>query len=399
MRSDGLAFGLDRLLRSLSAATPFPELPAEADAALRRGRVGLVTNPSAVTAELTPAADALLAAGCRLAALFGPEHGVRGDAPDGRPVGSGTDRHTGLPCHSLYGESRRPAPEMLRGLDALVVDIQDVGARFYTFESTLSLVMEACGDAGLPVIVLDRPNPIGGALVEGPLLEPQNASFVGLHPIPVRHGCTLGELAILFHRCFGVGEPPHVVRLEGWRRADGWPAGRPWVAPSPNMPTTDTALVYPGLCLIEGTSLSEGRGTTRPFEVFGAPWLEAEGLAARLNALHLPGVRFRPQWFEPAASKHAGELCGGAQAHVTDAAAFRPVRTGVEVLAALQELSGDHFEWRQWSGGVTSIDRLAGTAALRETVSAGRPLAPLLSEWDAQAAEFDARRRDLLLYP
>ncbi|MGV3724379.1 MAG: exo-beta-N-acetylmuramidase NamZ family protein, partial [Actinomycetota bacterium] len=260
---------------------------------IRKARLGLVTNPSAVTRDLVSAPDALRAAGARVVALFGPEHGVRGEIPDGVKVPHGTDARTGIPLWSLYGADFAPTPEMLKDLDALVFDIQDVGARFYTFTSTLSHVMKSAAAANLPVIVLDRPNPIGGRLIEGPILEPKHASFVGLHPIPIRHGATMGELGRLWHH-FGVGRPPHVVTCSGWLRAQRWgETGRSWIAPSPNIPAPEIALVYPGTCLLEGTNVSEARGTTLPFLCFGAPWVDAEALADRLNAAQLPGCRFR----------------------------------------------------------------------------------------------------------
>jgi uncharacterized protein YbbC (DUF1343 family) len=395
----GFRFGLDRLADSLRAKDRLPELRGEVDHAVRRGRVGLITNHSAVDAGLQCAADVLQAAGCRLAALFGPEHGIRGDAPDGQPVPTVVDRRTGLPCFSLYGEQRQPSPAMLAGLDALVYDIQDVGARFYTFESTMSLAMEAASEAGLPFVVLDRPNPLGGDRVEGPLLEPQLSSFVGLHPIPVRHGCTIGELARLFHQRFSVGAPPYVVPMEGWERRDLWhDLCLPWVPPSPNMPTADTALVYPGLALLEGTNISEGRGTAHPFEFFGAPWLDAGEVAGCLNAAGLPGVRFRPHCFQPAASKHAGELCAGAQAHVLDPGEFRPVLTGLGVLHAVKDLSGERFEWLQWQGGVYSVDRLAGTDSVRESLNRGESWMPLAASWESGCRRFLDERRPVELY-
>ncbi len=389
--------GLDRLVESLRSGARLPELPAAIDGALRGRRAGLVTNHSAVDRGLAAAPDALGSAGCRLAALFGPEHGVRGDAPDGEVVASGIDTRTGLPCHSLYGEHRKPTPEMLACLDLLLFDIQDVGARFYTFESTLSLSMEAAAGAGVPLVVLDRPNPIGGVAVEGPLLEPEQAPFVGLHALPIRHGRTLGELGLLFHHRFGVGARPHVVRIEGWSRADRWPAtGRQWVPPSPNMPTPETALVYPGTCLLEGTSVSEGRGTARPFEFFGAPWLRAEGLADALNALELPGCRFRPHRFRPTASKHTGEACEGCQLHVTDPDAFLPVLTGVSILAVLRPADG--FEWRSWQPATFSIDRLAGTSRVREGLDAGITPREMSAAWEPACRAFLAEARAWELY-
>lgn len=398
-REAAMKFGLDRLAAAFVGNQPLPELPAGVLDRLRHGRLGVITNPSAVDRNLRTAPEALQAAGATLAALFGPEHGVRGDAPDGEAVASTVDARTGVPCLSLYGDQRRPTPEMLAGLDALLFDVQDVGARFYTFESTLSLAMEAAAEVELPLVVLDRPNPIGGLAVEGPVLEPGCRSFVGLHPVPVRHGCTLGELALFIHARCGIGAVPHVVRVEGWRRREQWTdLAAPWVPPSPNMPTPDTALVYPGMAFLEGTNISEGRGTTRPFEFFGAPWLQAETLAETLNAAGLPGCRFRPQRFRPAASKHAGEACEGVQLHVLHREAFAPVRTGVVVLAALRDLAGDRFAWRRWPDGMYAIDRLAGTTRLREGLDAGRSAVDLAASWAAEASAFQASKQGLELY-
>jgi uncharacterized protein YbbC (DUF1343 family) len=235
--------------------------------------------------------------------------------------------------------------------------------------------------------------------VEGPVLEPEHASFVGMHPIPVRHGCTMGELSRLFHRQFGVGEAPHVVQVSGWRRADYWcDTGLPWVLPSPGMPTPDTALVYPGTCLIEGTNASEGRGTARPFEFFGAPWLDTEALAERLHGAGLPGVRFRACHFQPSASKHAGEVCHGAQLHVLDRDAFRPVLAGFVILQALRQLGGEAFAWRRSAEGRYPVDRLAGTSALREAVDAGESPQEVAARWAEESREFERQKAAVELY-
>src|SRR5512137_69271 len=289
-------------------------------------RVGLVCNPASVDARLSHAADLVFdAEGVTLAALFGPQHGFRADLQDNMIESPhATDARRRVPVYSLYSETREPTAEMLRGLDVLVVDLQDVGARIYTFVYTMANCLRAAARHGLPVVVCDRPNPIGGEAVEGPMLEPGYESFVGLFPIPMRHGMTVGELAVLFNSHFGIGADLEVVKIEGWSRADYFDeTGLPWVIPSPNMPTLDTAIVYPGLVALEGTNLSEGRGTTKPFELFGAPWIDGHALAAKLNGLGLPGVRFREAWFTPSFSKFQGQLCGGCQIHVTDRGAFR----------------------------------------------------------------------------
>lgn len=376
-----------------------PAARRETAALLRRARLGLVSNPSAVLFAPAPvaAADVLHQGGARLAALFGPEHGVRGEAPAGAAVPHGADARTGLPVWSLYGEHRRPTAEMLRGLEALVVDLQDVGARFYTFGSTLSLVMSAAREAGLPVIVLDRPNPLGGMLVEGPLLEPEHTSFVGMHPIPVRHGATLGELARLW-ASFGAGEEPLVVPCAGWQRRMTWQqTGLPWAAPSPAMPDAATAALYPALCFLEGTELSEGRGTAFPFRWFGAPWIDAEELAATLNREGLPGAVFRPVHFVPAASKHAGVACRGCEVHVLEPSAFRPVATGVAVLTAVRRLYPQRFAWRRF-GERYFMDLLAGTARLRRGIDQGLPWNHWPAEWAAGEQEYHGRLHRLALY-
>lgn len=397
--------GLERLVRALAAAEPLPELASDTWERLRRGRLGLVTNPSAITRDAVPAPEALVAAGAHLAMLFGPEHGVRGDAPDGQPVPSGVDPRLGIPVISLYGERHQPPIEALGALDAVLFDLQDVGVRFYTYSTTLSYVMEAAAEAGIPVVILDRPNPIGGIAIEGPRLEAAHASFVGRFPTPIRHGLTIGELGRLFHR-FGAGAEPQVVRCEGWTRRQYWrETGLPWAPPSPNMPTPQTAIVYPGTCLLEGTNVSEGRGTPLPFEQFGAPWLDASEVAAALHAMALPGVRFRPTYFRPTASKHAGETCQGAQIHVIDPDRFRPTLVGLAVLAVVRQSPA--FEWRSRlatdsvEGEVRryAIDRLAGTSRVREAIDAGVDPAAIAASWAEDEHSFRDQVRELWLYP
>ena len=366
---------------------------------LRGKRVGLVTNATGMDHALRSSVDRFAArSDFRLVALFGPEHGVRGDVQAGDKVASSRDAATGLPVHSLYGEHREPTPEMLAGVDVLVFDIQDVGTRFYTYPSTLAGVMRAAKRAGIPVIVADRPDPLGGVRVEGPVLDPALASFVGMFPIPIRHGMTIGELATLFNTGFGIGAELHVVAMQGWQRGDEPLRGAlPWVPPSPNMPTPDTALVYPGMGLLEGTNVSEGRGTTRPFETLGAPWVDARALAERLNALGLPGVRFRPTWFTPTFSKHAGQACGGVQLHVTDRAAFLPVRTGIAVLKALHDQQPGEFAFLP--GQPPFFDRLAGVDDLRAANARGDTLDVIEARWQPGLAAFEVLRRQHLLYP
>jgi uncharacterized protein YbbC (DUF1343 family) len=394
--------------------------PLDADLMTRARRAaGLLTHPAAVTGDFTGAVEALSQAGARLVALLGPEHGVRGEAPDGRAVPSQVDSRSGLPIYSLYrggaSGAYSPTAEMLRGLEVLIVDLQDIGARFYTFASTVSLCMEAAAAAGVPVVVLDRPNPIGDA-IEGPLLQPEFASFIGLHPLPIRHGCTIGELALLFHRAFGVGDEPAVVPFGDASRqssvvsgdagdthagsyasrltTDDWNA---WVPPSPNMPTPGTALIYPGTCLLEGTNVSEGRGTAKPFEWVGAPWIDAGALGEQLRASALPGAAFRPVYFIPSASKWAGETCAGIQIHVTDDRHFRPVLTGVAILAALRALWPEQFQWRE-SGGGFAVDRLAGTDRVRRAIDAGEAPGDIAAAWTADEEAFGITRAGARLY-
>jgi len=388
--------GLDVALEWLHGARASAE-QRETAVLLRKARLGLVTNPSAVTRGLRAAPDALRDAGAQVKALFGPEHGVRGEIADGVKVPHGVDTRTGIPVWSLYGADAAPTAQMLAGLDALVFDIQDVGARFYTFTSTLSHVMRGASAARLPVIVLDRPNPLGGRGVEGPILEPTHASFVGLHPIPIRHGATMGELGRLWHH-FGIGDPPLVVPCTGWRRKDLWDETHlSWISPSPNMPTPETALIYPGACLLEGTNVSEARGTACPFRTFGAPWIDAEALADRLNGMELPGCRFRPTRFKPTASKFLGETCAGCQIHVEDPSAYRPVATGVAILSALRHTYPEQFAWRQ-AAGKFSVDRLAGTSKLREAIDAGTTWQTIARSWKDDQEKHRARLESLAVY-
>lgn len=361
-------------------------------------RVGLITNPTGVTAKLESAINRMAQArDFKLAALFGPEHGVRGDAQAGAAVADRIDARTGLPAYSLYGTTRKPTPAMLAGLDVLVFDIQDIGARFYTYPWTLALVMQAAREAGTGVIVADRPNPIGGIRVEGPVLDPALASFVGAYQIPIRHGMTLGELALMVNTDFGIGCDLTVVTCTNWRRPDdATRTGLPWVPPSPNMPTIDTAFIYPGTCLIEGTNLSEGRGTTKPFELIGAPFIDAHGLADRLNQRNLPGAHFRPAWFTPSFSKFQGQLCAGVQLHITDRAAFAPVDAGIAILLDVARHHNKDFSFLP--GDPPFFDKLAGVSWLREAILAGESLDAIRTRWQPELTAFKPKRARRLLY-
>jgi uncharacterized protein YbbC (DUF1343 family) len=364
-------------------------------------RVGLVSHAAAVLPDLRGILPALLDAGVKVCALFGAEHGIAGAAAAGAPVDSAVDPRSGLPVYSLYGAFKEPQAEMLANLDVLLVDFQDVGARFYTYLSTLFYVLRSAGRAGLPVMVLDRPNPLNGIQMEGPLVQSGFESFVGIAPIPVRHGMTLGELALWLNVESSLQADLTVVPLRGWARRMWFDqTGLPWVSPSPAMPHLSTAVLYPGLCFVEGTNLSEGRGTALPFEVVGAPWLDGPELAARLNRLDLPGVRFRPHSFVPAASKHAGQICAGVQAHVFDRGVFAPVRCGMAVLAACRAQGPDAFAFLPPEGGQgrAHFDLLAGSAQVRQHLQASGGVDEMVETWTADLERFARLRQSVLLY-
>jgi uncharacterized protein YbbC (DUF1343 family) len=371
-------------------------------------RVALLAHPASVDAKLRPARAVLEAASARIEVLLGPEHGLGGEAQDMEQVGPEPGAPRGPRSFSLYGEteaSLRPTAEMLDGADLVVIDLQDVGARYYTFAWTALFCLETCASMGLPALVLDRPNPLGGLAVEGPGVSDRFRSFVGLHDVPARHGLTLGELLTLAARERGLDVEMTVVAMSGWRRGLWFDrTGVPWVMPSPNMPGLDTALVYPGMCLIEGTDASEGRGTTRPFEIVGAPWVDGEALAARLGDEALPGCAFRPLRFKPMFHKHAGRTCGGVQVHVTDRDRFRSLRTGVGLVRALWQLGGAARElrWRtepyEFVADRPAIDLLAGGAWLREGIEAGASLEELCRAWPREEDAFCRRREAVSLY-
>jgi uncharacterized protein YbbC (DUF1343 family) len=375
--------------------------------ALRGQRVGAIVNPTSVDAGFHHLADLLVAADdVSLCALFGPEHGVRGEAQYMEAVGQGVDARTGVPVHSLYGksfESLRPRPEWLSGLDVVLFDVQDVGARYYTYLATMALAMEACAKAKVAFVVLDRPNPLGGILVEGNHVEASFRSFVGLYDVPARHGMTAGELARLLEAEEAFGVELTVVPCQGWTRSMAYAeTGLHFIPPSPNMPTVDTALVYPGMCLLEGTNLSEGRGTCRPFEQFGAPFLEADAVAKGLGALQLPGLAVRPVHFTPTFDKHKGVSCAGAFLHVVDASAFRPLRTGLAAVATARALVPGAFAWRadayEFVSDRAAFDLLCGTDAVRLLLEEGAPFVEVARLLDDASAAFQARRQPYLLY-
>ncbi len=370
---------------------------------LRGRRVGLLCHQASVTRELTHAVAAVgRIRGARLTALFAPEHGIAGAAQDHARVGSLRDRSSGLPVWSLYGRQLAPSEAMLAGIDTLVVDLQDVGSRYYTFVWTTALCMQACARAQVPVVVLDRPNPLGGLAMEGNLSDPRFASFVGLYPLPARHAMTIAELAVYLNATHSIGCDLAVVPMDGWRRAMSWEdTGLPWVAPSPNMPTPDTARVYPGGCLIEGTNLSEGRGTTRPFELLGAPFLDGRRLARALARRGLPGVTFRAAAFQPAFHKYRGQLCHGVQLHVTDTARFKPFATYLAVIVEARRQSR-LFRWRrppyEFEMKRLPIDLLCGGGGIRRAIERGVPLGRLERSWRRELTRFARARRRYLLY-
>ena len=374
---------------------------------LGSARVGLVANPTTVNHRLAHAADLLHRhPEVDLRCLFGPEHGLRGSAQDMVGVTDHTDPATGLPAVSLYGttfESLSPAPEQLSGVDVLLFDVQDVGARYYTYAATMALCMRAAGASGVKVVVLDRPNPIGGVAVEGGGLDQGLENLCGLYPVPQRHGMTLGELARLYKGTFGIGCELDVVACEGWSRSAYYDeCGLPWIMPSPNMPTPETALVYPGMCLLEGTNLSEGRGTTRPFELFGAPFVDGDAVARELRRHDLPGVLFRPCVIEPAFHKFKGQRCGALQLHVSDRRVFEPYRTGLAVLVAVRELWPESFAWRtepyEFRTDVPAIDLLTGSPAVRQAIDGGVTLDEVVRIARGGTELYDAGRDRALLY-
>jgi len=380
-------------------------------APLRGLRVGVLCHQASVDAHLRHLIELLRSNHVHLTAIFAPEHGLWGTAQDQVPIPTvvsdqwsvtQTTDHR-LPVHSLYGDHRTPTAKQLQNVDVLVCDLQDVGSRYYTFVWTMALAMQACAKHGKKFMVLDRPNPINGQTLEGPVLDLNFASFVGLYPTPVRHGMTIGEIAIWVNEGLGVGAELEVIRMKGWRRSMYFDqTGLPWVLPSPNMPTLDTATVYPGGCLIEGTNLSEGRGTTRPFELIGAPFIDPDKLAGNLNAFKLPGVTFRACQFEPTFHKFAGKTCGGVQVHVTNRQTFKPFYTFVRLIQEVRALYPSAFAWRdppyEYERVKLPFDILCGTDGIRKTIETNGSLASLERNWKDDLALFAQQRKPFLLY-
>ncbi|MBI5032219.1 MAG: DUF1343 domain-containing protein [Chloroflexi bacterium] len=361
---------------------------------LNNRRIGLVTNPTGVTSSLKPNIDALRDAGVNLVALFSPEHGLLGAVADGVQVASGQDEHTGLPVHSLYGATRKPNAEMLNGIDVLLFDLQDVGVRFYTYTATLGLCLEACAEIKIPLIVLDRPNPINGNWIEGPIIAKEQQSFVGHGPLPIRFGMTMGELAQFYNSELNTCAELQIISMQGWERRMWFDETElPWVLSSPNMPHLSTAIVYPGMCLFEGTNLSVGRGTALPFETFGAPWIDSYALADAFNALGIDGAHFRPMAFTPTADKFADTLCYGVQIHVTDRNALRPVTMALYLLRTLRAMYPTPFEWIP-----ASFNLLMGDASVMEKIDRGEAVSAIVQSWQSELDSFLRVRSNYLMY-
>jgi len=377
-------------------------LEEAASTELAGARIGLVTCPTGVNARFEPTIYRCAALrDARLTALFACEHGIRGERQAGVLFGDEIDPRTGVPVFSLYGETRKPTEAMLAHVDAVLFDIQDIGVRFFTYLTTLVYVMEACAQAGKTMVVLDRPNPFGGFGVEGGKLVPGYESMVGVAAIPFRTGMTIGEFARYMNDRIGKPCDLKVVELQGWRRAMEFAdTGLPWIPTSPNTPTLDTCRVYPGTCMFEGTNVSEGRGTTRPFETVGAPWLDGERLAREMNGLGLPGVHFMPAYFTPTFSKHQGELCSGVQLYVTDKRSFRSVETGLKLLHRVIDLSGDRFEWLPpfKEGRKPFIDYLTGSDRVRLMAGDADGVERLLADWERDVESWSREREAYLLY-
>jgi uncharacterized protein YbbC (DUF1343 family) len=384
--------GLEKLLR-------------EAESHLRGARVGLICNQSSVDHGLRHAADLFHEQkGIQLTALFGPQHGIRGDLQDNMVESAhALDRTTGIPIYSLYSETREPTEQMLKDVDVLVFDMQDVGCRIYTFVYTLANCMRAAKKFGKRVIVCDRPNPINGVMMSGTVLEPEFASFVGQFPLATRHGMTVCELARMFREHFGIDCELETILMEGWAR-EQWldETDAPWVMPSPNMPTLDSATVFPGTVHVEGTQMSEGRGTTRPFELVGAPYIVAEEFAGELTRMGFPGVYFRACGFQPTFQKHGGVTCGGAQIHVTDRSAFEPAIVGVAIVKAAYDLYTENFRWKEppyeYVYDKNPFDVIAGTDKLRKAIERGDSIDVIAASWTDDLKKFGREREPYLLY-
>lgn len=373
---------------------------------LKDAKAGIVIHPASVTRNLEHAKDIFLGFdNSEIRAIFGPQHGLFGHTQDNMIEWEGfIDKKTGIPVYSLYGKTRKPTPEMLKDIDVLIIDLQDIGSRYYTFIWTLDLCMEACLENNKTIVILDRPNPIGGHIIEGTVLNVEYASFVGRKPLLVRHGMTIGEIATYIKNEFYPSLELYVIRMKGWKRKMWFDNTKlPWVFPSPNMPSLLSAMVYPGMCLLEATNISEGRGTTLPFQIFGAPFVEPDELVRYLNRFKLEGVYFRPMYFQPTFHKFKGQLCGGAQIHILDRERFRPFKTGAVILKALYELYNKEFRWKEppyeYEEEKMPIDILSGSDRLRFFIESGKNINFIEEWWIADCEEFDKKfRRKYLLY-
>jgi uncharacterized protein YbbC (DUF1343 family) len=372
---------------------------------LEGARTGLVIHPASVNRHLEDTFQLFMKSRkLKVTALFGPQHGIRGETQDNMVEWEGfSDEETGLPVYSLYGKTRKPEPFMLQDIDALVIDLQDVGSRYYTYIWTMERCIEACSEMKKSMVVLDRPNPLGGVQMEGPVLRREFASFVGSRALPVRHGMTIGEIAAYLKYSFYPSLDLHVIPMQGWSRGMWFDeTGLTWIMPSPNMPTLNSAVVYPGICLLEGTNLSEGRGTTRPFEIVGAPFVEPRGFVRRLMEQNHPGVVFRPLYFQPTFQKYAGQVCGGAQLQITDRDSFRPFMAGAAVIRAARDLYAEHFQWKlppyEYETKKMPIDILAGSDSFRNDIDQGESISYMEKRWEAECLDFhrEVRRRFLI---
>jgi uncharacterized protein YbbC (DUF1343 family) len=372
---------------------------------LKEKRIGLLVNQASVDSRLRHTADLLVGAFPRsIRALFGPQHGIRGEKQDNM-VESSDFIHPrfGIPAFSLYGASRSPVPDMLDLIDILIIDLQDVGTRVYTFISTMAYCLEAAARRGKKIVVLDRPNPIGGEQVEGNLLQQDCRSFVGVHPLPMRHGLTIGELALLFNDHHGIHGELEVIAMEGWRRSMLFrETGLMWVSPSPNMPSPETALVYTGQVLLEGTNLSEGRGTTRPFELFGAPFIDPVLIKEKTGQRRIPGIMLREAYFQPTFNKWQGQLCGGLQMHISAPRLFKPYTTTLALLQDVMALYPEQFAWSdppyEYENERPPIDLIAGDRAVREAVAQQKPIDALEASWQEDVQTFTQQARNYHLY-
>ena len=383
------------------------EVLLEENIALIKGkRVGLVTNQTGLTGGLSSLADVLLShSEVNLVALFGPEHGYRGDAQAGIEVESYIDKKTNLPVYSLYGDTKSPTSAMLKDVEIILFDIQDIGVRYFTYIYTMAYVLESAGKVGLPFVVLDRPNPLGGIKVEGNIVEEDFKSFVGNYALPIRHGMTMGELATYFNEEFRMGVDLKVIKMKNWQREMYYDeTSLIWVSPAPNIVTLDTAFIYAGTCLVEGTNVSEGRGTVRPFEMIGAPWIDGIELSRELNSRKLPGVLFRPVYFSPLMDKYKDKRCEGVQFHVTDREAFLPVLSALTLLEVIIKLYPYSFEWVEAEEEISSsehhffFDLLCGTDKIRKSLMKGEKAENIVKSWKNELLNFEEKRKEYLLY-